>query len=193
MTAAAAWSTAAADRLVQLLEERPPTLGPGRLLCIDGPAGSGKSTLAAAVAAGTGAPVLAVDDLLDGWSGLPRVHHHVSAVLEALAQGEMARWRSWDWAHDRRGTEHTLLPCPLLVVEGVGAGQRPWASLTTVLAWVEAPPDERLRRALARDGDGLREHWLRWRRAEERLFAENSTRARADLVVTTTDPEEDDR
>lgn len=193
MTAVRAGVGAVADRVVALLEERPPTLGAGRLLCIDGPAGSGKTTLAAAVARRTGAAVLAVDDLLEGWAGLPAVHEQVRAVLGALAREETARWQPWDWARDRRGPHRSLAPGPLVVLEGVGAGQRSWAALTTVLAWVEAPPDTRWRRALARDGEALREHWDRWRRAEERLFAEQDTRARADLLVTTTDLEEDDR
>ena len=37
--------------VVDLALRRPPTLGDGRLVCIDGPAGSGKTTLAAEVAA----------------------------------------------------------------------------------------------------------------------------------------------
>lgn len=193
MTASAARTGAAADRLVALLAQRPPTLGAGQLLCIDGPAGSGKTTLAEAVAERTGAPVLPVDDLLEGWTGLSSVHEQVSGVLDPLARGETAHWRPWDWAQDRRGTPRSLAPVPLVVLEGVGAGQRSWQPLTTVLAWVEAPAGTRLRRALARDGEGLREHWDRWRCAEERLFAEQDTRARADLVVTTTEPEEDDR
>ena len=59
-----------ADRVVALALARPPTLGDGRLVCVDGPAGSGKTTLAAGIAARTGAPVLHMDDLYPGWSGL---------------------------------------------------------------------------------------------------------------------------
>ncbi len=45
----------------------PSTLGPGRLVCIDGPAGSGKTTLAAAVeSAAPDAYVVHSDELLEG-------------------------------------------------------------------------------------------------------------------------------
>jgi len=182
------------DRLLQLAHQRPPTLGSGRLVCIDGPAGSGKTTLAGQLAGAAGAPVLHVDDLLEGWDGLPAVHRQISGLLERLAAGRAARWRRWDWQAGRRaeGAEEHMLPgAPLLVLEGVGAGQRPWAHLTTVLVWVEAPDDVRLRRGLARDGEELRAHWQRWMIAEAALFAAEETRSRADVVVDTApDPEE---
>ena len=46
---------AAATRVVQHTLARPPTLGAGRLVCVDGPAGSGKTSLADAVARRTDA------------------------------------------------------------------------------------------------------------------------------------------
>jgi dephospho-CoA kinase len=55
----------------------------------------------------------------------------------------------------------------------------------TTLVWVEAPEDLRLARGLARDGDEYREHWRRWMDDEARLFTEEETRARADLVFDT--------
>ncbi|WP_236795758.1 hypothetical protein [Amycolatopsis sp. GM8] len=51
------------------------------------------------------------------------------------------------------------------------------------LPWVEAPRDQRLKRGLARDGEGHRDLWLRWQDVEERFFSEDDTRSRADLVV----------
>ena len=73
----------------------------------------------------------------------------------------------------------------LLVVEGVGSGSRAWAPWITALVWVEAAPEIRLARGLARDGEEVREHWLAWTEDEQRLFAREETRERADLVVAT--------
>ena len=39
-----------AAEVLSLARSRPPTLGSGRLICVDGPAGSGKTTLAEEVA-----------------------------------------------------------------------------------------------------------------------------------------------
>ncbi|ROR91220.1 4-amino-4-deoxy-L-arabinose transferase [Nocardioides aurantiacus] len=175
---------AAVPRVLVALAERDPTLGPGRLLCVDGPAGSGKTTLATAVAAATpGAAVVHLDDLLEGWDGLARVADHLEALLRPMADGGAGRHRRWDWHADRWGGTVEVPPSPLLVVEGVGSGAPRCADLTTLLVWVEAPHDLRLRRGLDRDGDAFAPHWERWARQEATLFARDRTRERADLRV----------
>ncbi len=69
------------------------------------------------------------------------------------------------------------------MLEGVGAGSAACADLHTLLVWIEAPSDLRLARGLTRDGEEMRDHWLRWRAEEARHFARDRTRARADVVV----------
>jgi uridine kinase len=166
---------------------RAPTLGSGRLVCIDGPAGSGKTTLAADVAELAGAPVVHLDDLYPGWDGLFTVDPEVLGLLRPLAEDRPGRYRRWDWYADEYCETRQVEPAALLVLEGVGAGNRAWADLVTTLVWVEAPPETRRARALERDGDGLLEHWADWTRDEQRLFHDQQTRARADLVVETGD------
>jgi hypothetical protein len=62
--------------------------------------------------------------------------------------------------------------------------------------FVDAPPDLRLVRALARDGDdslAFRAYLGRWRAAENRHFADDQTAAAADLVVDGAAATGDDR
>ncbi|MCW2868634.1 MAG: 4-amino-4-deoxy-L-arabinose transferase [Marmoricola sp.] len=174
----------AARPVVERLAARPATLGKGRLLCVDGPAGSGKTTLAAAVAALVpDAQVVHTDDLLPGWSGLPLLSGRLEGLLRPLGRGGPGTFRRWDWtASDWAGTV-TVPPGPLLVLEGVGSGAAAYADLRTLLVWVEAPHDLRMRRGLERDGDAFAPHWQRWAEAEAELFARERTRDRADLVV----------
>lgn len=49
--------------------------------------------------------------------------------------------------------------------------------------WVEAAEDVRLKPGLERDGESHRTLWLRWMAEERCFFAEDGTRARADLRV----------
>lgn len=156
----------------------------GALVCVDGPAGSGKTTLAdALVAAVDGAVVVHTDDLLAGWDGLPGLPASLSRLLEPLAAGRAGRYRRYDWDAGRYAEEVAVAPAPLVVVEGVGSGSLPTARLADLLVWVEAPVELRMRRGLERDGDAFAPYWVAWAAAEERLFAEQRTRERADLVV----------
>jgi cytidylate kinase len=171
------------ERVLGLVDERAPTLGRGRLLCVDGPAGSGKTSLADKVAELTGAPVVHMDDLYEGWDGLPRVGVQLERLLRPLSRGRPGSYRRWDWYADRWAEVVVVPPAPLLVLEGVGSGSRAHATLITVLAWVEVPADLRLQRGLAREGLHLDEHLPAWSVAEQEHFARDDTRARADLVV----------
>lgn len=164
----------------------PPTLGPGRLVCIDGPAGSGKTTLSARIAdVVPGAQVVHCDELLQGWRGLPGLAATVAALLTPLASGRVGQWRRWDWLADAWAETHDVTPGGLLVLEGVGSWSPAIADLVGVLVWVEAGPDVRLDRGLARDGEPMRAHWEQWRLDEDELLARLGTRDCADLVVTT--------
>lgn len=170
--------------MLTLLASRPPTLGAGRLLCIDGPAGSGKTTLAAAVvAASPGSRVVHLDDLLDGWTGLPGVAVRLDPLLSPLRRGEPGHYERYDWDAGRFAAMVPVEPTPLLVLEGVGAGSRRHASLATALVWVEVDDDLRLARGLQRDGEAARPHWERWMLDERRHFLDEDTRARADMIV----------
>lgn len=172
---------ALARRVIALAESRPATLGSGRLVCIDGLAGSGKTTFADHVARVADAPVLHLDDIYPGWRGLDEVADEVLPLLGALAEDRPGRYRRWDWGRDEYVEVVTVPPAPLLVLEGVGAGQRAWADLITVLVWLDAAHDERLRRGLERDGRSVHDQWIRWQQDEQAMLAREHTDARADL------------
>lgn len=167
----------------------PPTLGPGRLVCIDGPGGSGKTTLSAAlVDVVADARVVHCDELLEGWRGLPSLAVTVEAMLAPLAAGRVGQWRRWDWLADGWAETHDVPPGGLLVLEGVGSWSPAIAHLVGVLVWVEVGSALRLERGLARDGVHMRPQWEQWRVDEDDLFARLDTRARADLLVDTEGP-----
>jgi hypothetical protein len=169
---------------------RPARLGATRLVCVDGPSGSGKTVLADAVAAeaatrGLTVATLHADELLDGWDGLPDLPRRMRRlVLEPLAAGRPARYRRYDWHRGCFGDEHELPVVDLLLLDGVGSGSAVLAGWRSTLVWVASPdPEERLARALARDGEEIREQLLRWRTAEEEHFRASGLPARADLRV----------
>ena len=139
-------------------------------MAVDGPSGGGKTDFARALAARLPhAVVLHMDDLYPGWDGLMQaisVLH--TQVLTPLAHGGQGTYRRWDWEHGRYGHRHSLPATALLLVEGVGSDR-----------------DERLQRAVKRDGESYLPHWQRWAAHEDVLFALDKTRSRADLIINT--------
>jgi uridine kinase len=185
-----ALAVAARDAVERCLAA-PPTLGAGRLLCVDGPSGSGKTTFARAVRRAVppdvSVRVVHLDALYPGWDGLAagveRVAHD---LLAPLADGRPGGYRRYDWVAGHEAEWVDVTPSDLLVLEGVGAGgdgEHPPPA--TLLVWLEAPRHVRTGRTVARDGLASADKLAEWRRQEDDWFAEQRTRERADVVVTT--------
>jgi energy-coupling factor transporter ATP-binding protein EcfA2 len=172
-----------AEQVLALARSRPATLGTGRLICVDGPAGSGKTTLAEEIAGLSGAPVVHMDDLFEGWDGLSRITDQLDTLLPPLADGRPGSYRRWDWPGHAWAETVVVPSAPVLVLEGVGSGSRTHAHLATVVVWVEVPYDLRMERGLERGGVGVAENWRQWAVDEQEMFARELTRERADLVV----------
>lgn len=172
------------ERLAREISGLAPSLGPVRLVGIDGHAGSGKSTFAGHLAAALGgAPVLHLDDVatheeLFGWSD-----RLWAQVLEPLAAGRAAHWAPYDWAERRFGPERVLEPAPVLLVEGVGAGRRRLRPHLARLLWMETPRGQSWGRGRDRDGRELSDFWDGWERAEVAHFADDPSRPFADTLV----------
>jgi uridine kinase len=168
---------------VALAASRPPTLGAGRLVAVDGPAGSGKTTLGAAVAELTGAQIVHMDDLMEGWGDMAGTGDQLRSIVEPLAGGTAGSYRHYNWHEGRFDRTVPVPPAHWLVVEGVGAGNPVIAGNVTVLVWVEVDEELRLRRGLERDGVAMEDHWRTWMREEVGFFAAQRTAERADVVV----------
>jgi uridine kinase len=166
--------------LVARIMERP---GPTRLVAIDGPGGAGKSTFAAALAAAAGAPLVHTDDFasadnpIDWW---PRL---LAQVIEPLSRGEAAHYQRYDWPSETLAEWQTVHPAPIVIVEGVSAARREWRHHLAYVIWIETPRDERLRRAVERDGADALDDWAVWMAAEDAHYRRDPTKEHADVVI----------
>jgi len=172
--------------LADWLLTHPPRLGATRLVTVDGPAGAGKTTFALRLADRFhDVRVIHLDDLYEGWAGLDAGlwQRLDQGLLVPIAAGRAGGYRRYDWGAGAFAEWQEVAPPQLLIVEGVGSGQRGVDARATLRVWVDAPQALRLERGLQRDGDALRPQWTRWLRSEAVHFAQHDTQARADLVV----------
>ena len=175
-----------------------PRLGDVRLIAVDGPSGAGKTRFAMRLAKQIDAPVVHTDDLLDGWEGQFTFWGRLEErVLGPLRRGETASYQRYRW--DRGAFDPVpvrLDPAPVVILEGVSAARRGIRPELSLIVFVEAPPDLRFSRAVARDGDdslAFRAYLERWHSAENRHFADDRTKEHADLVVDGSAETTDDR
>jgi hypothetical protein len=133
--------------------------GPGQtvsgrpvVLAVDGRSNAGKTTLAARIReAVPGSAVVHTDDIAwehsrFGWADLL-----ADGILVPVRQGRAVSFRPPRWAeHGREGSIDVPAGCPLLVIEGDGAGRREVGHLIDALIWVQSDQREAGRRALAR-------------------------------------------
>lgn len=167
-----------------------PPSGRPWVIAVDGRGGGGKTTLAETVAAVVpGAVVVHTDDVswhesFFGWAELM-----ADGVLAPAGRGEPVAYRppAWD-ARDRPGVIEVPAGCPLLVVEGVGAGRRELSDLVDTTIWVQSDLVEAERRGIARDG-GTAEvtaFWHEWMAEELPFQAAQRPWERAAAVVSGT-------
>jgi len=161
-----------------------PSCGDTRIVAVDGPGGAGKSTFAARLAAAAGAAQVVHTDDFASWENqfgwFPRL---LAEVIEPLRRGQAGRYRRYDWEARSLAEGHDVLPAPVLLVEGVGAGRREFTTALACVVWIETPPEVRLARGIERDGEEMRAFWNQWIAGEHRHFAQDRMRDRASLVV----------
>lgn len=159
---------------------------PEGVVAIDGPSGAGKSTYAADLVdqlrAG-GSPVALVrtddyatwDDPVSWWPTM------LDEILTPLRRGWDAHYRPLVWRDGTPtpGIEVRLRWAPLVIIEGVSSARRSFADQLDLALWLPGgTADERLDRAVARDGEAERENLRRWQQFERGWFAVDDTAAR---------------
>jgi uridine kinase len=139
--------------------------------------------------------VVHTDDLLDGWDDQFTFWARLEEqVLDPLRHGRPGRYQRYLW-HRRSfgGVPVTVAPSGVVLLEGVSAARAAvWPELS-LSVFVTAPAGVRWRRALERHVDApgavapdrvvARAYLERWRAAEDRHFAADSTADHADLLV----------
>ncbi|MFS8100910.1 (d)CMP kinase [Lentzea alba] len=170
------------------MTQAPPRLGNTRLVAVDGPSGAGKSTFAQNLAQELHVQLISTDHFATWDDPTTKWWHQLAEVLDELAAGNEATYRKTDWSQGfprpGQGERTTIRPQGTIILEGFSSARK--ANTRTSLNIFVDHGDENLRleRAVKRDGEHQREHFIRWQQYERGWFAVDETRARADYVVT---------
>ena len=173
------------DRITKTEQKSPNT----KTISIDGPAGSGKTTLARRIAESFSmGPVTTIhmDDLYNGWEDALTVQLArtlTQQILTPISQGKPFSYRKYDWLKKGFG-DFTSVPLPsLLILEGVGSGQKVTRKFTDEAIWIEVESEVGLQRVLNRDGDYLETEMRVWQLREQEHFQKENTRDCATIRV----------
>ncbi len=165
------------------------------LILVDGRSGGGKSTFAERGARLLDGAVVHSDDIAWHLDPIDWAEVLVNGVIAPWRRGEAVSFRPPGWAAKGRRGAVEVPPCPLLVVEGVGAGRAGLAAGAELVVWVQSDRDEARRRGLTRDVELGRSpeeaaaFWDEWMQAEEPFLAADRPWSRASLVVNGTPPD----
>jgi hypothetical protein len=178
---------------------RPDGSSSGRpaVLAVDGRSNNGKTTLAARISdLIPGSVVIHTDDIAWAHSRFGWADQLIDGILVPVHHGQAVSYRPPRWdEHGRAGSIEVPVGCPLLIIEGDGAGRREVAHLIDALIWVQSDEREAERRRLARDRnpsaidvanfplDGLPLDHEGWMTEEIPFNAAQRSWERADIVV----------
>ena len=157
-------------------------------LAIDGVAGSGKTTLASRLCSDLkSCQVVHMDDLYEGWND-PLSQRLTAKVirelLEPFNQQIPIRYQKFDWILNRFDKFEDLKTSNILILEGVGSGQREFRKYLSKTIWVEYDPSQGFDRVIARDGEGIRGEMVNFLLDQNKHFIAELTKNASDYTIS---------
>jgi len=161
------------------------------IIAIDGPAGAGKTTLAheifLALSKSMSIQVIHMDDLYAGWE--KALTEDLTKILRYLVDQHLqktpAKIQRYNWGASSFGESEVLPVADLLILEGVGSGDKEIQDNFAALIWMDIDPADGLKRVINRDGEQVAEQMQKWLTTQEKYFLQHSTREKADFILTT--------
>jgi uridine kinase len=160
-----------------------------RIIAIDGPAGAGKTTLAERLSRNfpeTPVVIIHMDDLYAGWNDAltPTLTKTLEQnIARPASLGKAIEYRKFDWLKNSYGEFVKLTLPSLLILEGVGSGQREIRKYLDQLIWIDIESEMGFNRVLQRDGDYLETEMRIWQMRESEHFKQDNTRDCATIRV----------
>ena len=158
------------------------------LIAIDGRAGAGKTTLAAhffkELSADKTVEVIHMDDLYNGWENAldEGLTHTLESIVNAHKNEVSIEIDIFNWQSMSFDSKAMINPVDILILEGVGAGQKVVRDAGATLYWLDIDADEGIQRVLNRDGNQIASQMNQWQIAQEIHFMRDKTRENAEHI-----------
>ena len=158
------------------------------LIAIDGRAGAGKTTLAASfyeeLSVDKTAAVIHMDDLYDGWENA--LSERLTQTLESIVKSHQSKVAFeidiFNWQSMSFDSKRVINPVDILILEGVGAGQKVVRDAGATLYWLDIDAEVGIQRVLNRDGNQIASQMKQWQIAQEIHFLRDKTRENAEHI-----------
>ena len=158
------------------------------LIAIDGRAGAGKTTLAASffeeLSSDKTVAVIHMDDLYDGWENA--LSERLTQTLESIVKSHQNKVAFeidiFNWQSMSFDSKRLLNPVDILILEGVGAGQKIVRDAGATLYWLDIDAEVGIQRVLNRDGNQIASQMKQWQIAQEIHFLRDKTRENAEHI-----------
>jgi hypothetical protein len=128
-----------------------------------------------------------MDDLYDGWENaltndLTQILQYLFAQHQSQQPANLSRY---NWATSSFDPAEVIEPADLLILEGVGSGDKSLQDQFAALIWIDIDPNIGVQRVTERDGPGVTNQMQKWLGTQQQYFSQHSTREKADFILTT--------
>jgi len=125
-----------------------------------------------------------MDDLYNGWNNA--LDERLTKILELIVNAhhnkvafeiEIFNWNSMSF-----DSKEGINPVDILILEGVGAGQKVVRDAGATLYWLDIDAEVGIQRVLNRDGNQIASQMKQWQIAQEIHFMRDKTRENAEHI-----------
>ena len=158
------------------------------LIAIDGRAGAGKTTLAARffeeLSVDKTVEVIHMDDLYDGWENAlgERLTQSLKSIVKSQEKKAAFEIDIFNWKTMSFDSKRRINPVDILILEGVGAGQKTVRDAGATIYWLDIDAEVGIQRVLKRDGNQIAAQMKLWQIAQELHFLRDKTRENAQHI-----------
>ena len=169
----------------------PARCGFTHVIAIDGRAGAGKTVLAQNLSLylsqNRSVEIVHCDQIYNGWELAlgSNLTETLIATLKMVATGQRVDLPIFNWQKGEFDSVRSFEPPDVLIIEGVGSGQRAVRKVASITIWLDINPTIGLRRVLERDGYQIQAEMENWQVSEEQHFLVERTRENAHFIFST--------